>query len=510
MAVVLPQSSLLTQPGVMSIHTSFDSEDAPPIIPTPSTSINWWPYPPWGQSTVSPTPMDTTSPSLSSTTSATVASSDSPVSTTFSGAMIQSTPSSVSPEVTVIHFSALPIASSRPKLDTASRSHFNVLYLIPVFVAVGLALGALSGSSHGTRTRGGATALVPGPPYIPMRDTSRNPDVTHEPSQTVVGSPSKYTRHGALRSSRSWLSTVARAGLHRGSMRSSVPTSRGSTTRAAASSHSQPLSNSPTRARSRGSTTSPGSLSDEESIPYDSVRHGSIRRGILERLQRGSDRSAPGVSRDPSRRTAQTYLSAGSVYSGTRSGDSRAPSAVPTLTPPPRDVNTTEWAVDAHPGERWLAWTRSWASSPPPARGDKFTTVPSRRAAQEKKDFEALLRSPPQVTSSPLQSTLTFSPATAPACVFGPDETCVTAMRARGSSSASSITHSNGHGTPAMRYAARQTALTRVGEIIANSYSSRDFAPNSPNAFGAELASLEDNAPAAGIEQRLGSRRGGY
>jgi hypothetical protein len=56
-----------------------------------------------------------------------------------------------------------------------------------------------------------------------------------------------------------------------------------------------------------------------------------------------------------------------------------------------------------------------------------------------------------------------------------------------------------------MRYAARHTALSRVEEILAHSYSSRDLIPpDSPNAFGANTpASLEDIAWAAGIEHRL-------
>jgi hypothetical protein len=54
-----------------------------------------------------------------------------------------------------------------------------------------------------------------------------------------------------------------------------------------------------------------------------------------------------------------------------------------------------------------------------------------------------------------------------------------------------------------MRYAARHTALSRVEDILADSYSSRDLARDSPNAFGAAPASLDDLAWTAGIEQRL-------
>ncbi|KAI9456802.1 hypothetical protein BJY52DRAFT_533086 [Lactarius psammicola] len=568
------------------------------LTPTPTpTSINWWPYPPWGQSTVSPTPSGTATPVASSSSlsaaAAAVASLGAPASTI----PISTTTSSTTPntsQATVIFIPALPptnTLSSNPRVHAATGSHFNILYLIPVFVVVGLALGALSGLlgyrwySRRRARKGGpsngraGSSFVPGPPYIAMLDSSHDSEGARAASPTPVGSPSKYTRRGASRAARSWLSVVAGTGSRRGSTRSSsIPPSQRSTTRAATPSHLRPLSDSPTRARSRGSTTSPGSLSDEENVPYETIRHTSIRRGILERLQRGIDR---GISRGPSRRTTQTYLSAPSAYSGTHTEDSRAPSAVPS---PPRDTDwipgsgfriveeaisspppstaaissptsgsvaglpgqtTTAWddraairqAVDAHPGERWLAWTRSWASSPPPAgMYDRFTAIPARR---EKWDVGAALpRSPPQLASDSLQSTLTFSPSLAPAV---PGAATTTASRracaqskpprplaratrqtaaVRGDSRASSIALGEGHGTPAMRYAARQTALARVEDILARSYSSRDLAaaspasPGSPNAFGAAavptpsmaLASTEEEEDvtlAAGIEQRL-------
>ena len=76
----------------------------------------------------------------------------------------------------------------------------------------------------------------------------------------------------------------------------------------------------------------------------------------------------------------------------------------------------------------------------------------------------------------------------------------------RGISNASSVAQGDGHGTPAMCYAcyaARHTALSRVEEILARSYSSRDLAHDSPNGFGATPGSLDDIMWAAGIEQRL-------
>lgn len=175
--------------------------------------------------------------------------------------------------------------------------------------------------------------------------------------------------------------------------------------------------------------------------------------------------------------------------------------------------------------------------------------VPPRRVAQEKKDAEVLLRSPPQVTSRSLQSTLTFSPpqprgperptvARPAATSRGSSGTSrskgqqphlqvpaarqkagprprpssesglglVQAEAARADSGTSSIAAQDDdvRGTPAMRYAARHAALSRVERILVHSYSSRDLAPpHSPNAFGAVPASLEDLAWAGGIEQRL-------
>jgi len=522
--------------------------DAP--LPVSTSSINWWPYPPWGQSTVSPTPSETaTSSSLPSLVAA--VSLDTPSSTTSSLSATPTPNPSAVLGVTIISVSVSPPATSIPSrsnVHATAHSSFNPLYLIPVFVALGLAIGALSGLlgyrwylRRQARKGGGSSGswkatLIPGPPYVPTNDTNHDARGIQEAALTPVGSPSKYTRHGA-----------PATGSHRASTHNTTPPSRETiaAAAAAASSHSRPLSANPTRARSRGSAISPISLSDEESSRHHSSR---IRRSILKRLKRGPDRNTRGVSRDLSRRTAQTYVSTASAYSGTHSGDSRPPSAVPSATPLSCDANT-EWvprsgfriveetisspstarqsspsglpgrtsawdngealrqAVDTHPGERWLAWTRSWASSPPHPSQDRFTAVPSRRVGHEK-DIEVLLRSPPQVTSSPLESTLTFTPqlglparpgTSAKRHLRGTTRT----RTARGISNASSVAQGDGHGTPAMRFAARHTALSRVEEILAHSYSSRDLSHDSPNAFGATPGSLDDIAWAAGIEQRL-------
>jgi hypothetical protein len=570
--------------------------DAPLSLPTPT--INWWPYPPWGQSTVSLTPSATTIASISPSPVAVLSMSPSTSTTTTSSLeATSSSSSSPAPSSTVTSVTATPPATSlpsRPEVNATAHSRFNPLYLIPVFIAVGLLLGALSGLlgyrwylRRLARKRGGSGgrwkgSLISGPPYVPMRDLSHNAGGTEEPSSNLVGSPSKYTRHGARHATKAWLSSVTGVGSRRASTRSTVPPSSEDGIGTAASSHSRPTTNSHSLARSRG-TISPTSPSDVENSRRDYIRNTPIRRNLLERMERGSDRSPRGVTRDPSRRTTQTYLSTASAYSGTHAGDSLSPSAVPSSAPntewepgsgfriimednaiprPPTTTTTTTtttdhssasasvtglsgrtsaWdsgealreAVSTHPGERWLAWTRSWVSNPPPSEEDRFTAVPARRSnVHHLKGAEVLLRSPPQVTSSPLQSTLTFSPRPQPqpglpahaittngknnkrqAHLQAPARARAAlqpqaqpqANSARGTSGASSIVpEGGGHGTPAMRYAARHTALSRVEGILAHSYSARDLVPpDSPNAFGASPASLEDTAWAAGIEHRL-------
>jgi hypothetical protein len=54
-------------------------------------------------------------------------------------------------------------------------------------------------------------------------------------------------------------------------------------------------------------------------------------------------------------------------------------------------------STPTHPGERWLARTRSWVSNPPPSgEEDRFTAVPTRRgnAHHPKGGARVLLRSP--------------------------------------------------------------------------------------------------------------------
>jgi hypothetical protein len=85
----------------------------------------------------------------------------------------------------------------------------------------------------------------------------------------------------------------------------------------------------------------------------------------------------------------------------------------------------------------------------------------------------------------------------------------------RDDSRASSIMMSEGHGTPAMRYAARKSAHSRVEDILAHSYSSRDLAAVSPGgslafsvqtpstALGSTVEEEDEITSTTGIVQRL-------
>ncbi|KAF8258445.1 hypothetical protein EI94DRAFT_1707993 [Lactarius quietus] len=549
--------------------------------PAPTTSINWWPYPPWGQSDILSTSSGTAAVSSSPAAAVTaVPSSAAPTSIT-SLSPTTSSPTPNPARATVVSNLAPPPLNtlpSNPRVHTATNSHFNMLYLIPVFIAVGLALGGLSGllgyrwysrrhtrkgdpnDDSRPRRRISSSGFILGPPYVPytrMNSSSHDPESAPDPSPTTDGSPSKYTRHGAPSAARSLMSAVTGAGSRRSSTRSisiTIPAPQGSTTRPASPTNLHLLSESPTRPRSRGSSImSPVSLSDDDHVPYETIRHTSIRRGILERLQRG-------VSRGPSRRTVQTYFSAPSIYSGTHTELSRAPSFIisPSSSPPPRDPDTdwrpdsgfrieedisspprsiaglpeqstTAWddgaairqAVDAHPGERWLAWTRSWTSSPPPSVQDRFTAVPARLrpATQVQPDVvvAALPRSPPQLTSGTLHETLTFSPSTAPLAVpRAVTTTTTTAGRrsraqsrahaarrpaARVDSNASIIPLSEGHGTPAMR----SRDLDGASAASPDSPTGTDaFGWRPPSITSTAWATTEEDVPLAmGIMHRL-------
>jgi hypothetical protein len=257
-------------------------------------------------------------------------------SSSYSTSMASVNPSSSS---SLIYISALPPANSTAPVSVSHKlkhpsGPLQATWLIPVLVVVGVVLGSLSAwfcygyivTRRGPRPR--ASSLEPGPPYVPtyaqadtgypFADRDMEKIALHGGEQ---GSPSKHSVHGTKytrsrsHSSQNWLSRP-------GSSCSVEPTRLaggkfGTFAWPAVVSASppkgylehqeddpflaQPIHGPPTqfargisRCSSRCSSPDPLSLldlderDDEDLVPYETLRHKSIRRGILERLKFGT------------------------------------------------------------------------------------------------------------------------------------------------------------------------------------------------------------------------------
>ncbi|KAI0050077.1 hypothetical protein FA95DRAFT_682701 [Auriscalpium vulgare] len=588
-------------------------QGAPLVLgPYDTTSINWWPYPSWGQTAAAITPLDDPSTDDPSTDSTALSSS-----TTDSSSSPTPTSSSPSSSASVITISALPPSSSTDPpnglRNNASAHPFNLLYLLPVFIVVGLALGALlSVLAFRWNTRRRARRVREpsfqfGPRYLPAANSfngsPRAPPATdmQEVDLGDVGSPSKYTRHGSRASSMgtSWLSATAN-----GHTRSSegAKTSRDNLAIPPVSPTASSTARSQSRASTRAVSPDPSTMLSPQSadVPYESIRHQSIRKDILQKLK--VDEPVPpliptrerlAAGEPPStRRNYSTLLSPGDQPGPSASGSGHREDTawVPNggfriveedASPLPLSQQHSPWhtqedlrsALQHRSSDNWMAWTQAWspASSYPPTE-DGFTAMPSRKSTVDKKSLVAsfasprtaasiarsessmLPLSPPQILSPPLESKLLFNPPPGKASArprkehslgagTGPTTRATRKLHAPtppklplpSKSSSSPYRHrlskpppphedvperapsetSNvssiavPHRSPAERHAARQTALSKVGEIVAKSYSQRDGnAATSPTMFGA-VTEDEDFAWAVGIDQRLAAMEDG-
>lgn len=644
------------------------------VVETSTSSFDWWPYPSWsdwGQATIPPTaiPVVTTTtpvvsptptgifvipvPDSSTLTTDEISTSTTASSTTWSASL-------TTPSVSLIRITALPPVQSGASLTrvraaaAAAANHsngFNIVYLAPFFGILGAIAGGLCTwlfyrclPVRGSKKRR-ESVLISGPRYAPgsrlqqasRRNSSSDAEAASEarPSTSsgqaflTTGEPSKGSWLERALSARSRYSTTptpvfgADAAEDDPFLEHSTPTGhpqRGNTIR-----NSQRL----TDRTSYGATRAP-----PDAILGQPARHRSIRRGILERLQLGSLRRTqnsyePGhtseeaadcetpraVQHRRGHRRAETDSSAGFP-------DDETPSRRPTVatersqgvTSPPgfrifiEDpesgalLDDNEYAPDASPTPR-----------PTKRQGsDKFTPVPVRRTAEEKRnspfsspsktgftsptlpeeakrpgvsrvDSSVLPMSPPRVTSPPLESQLFFGsttsldmqmspPATSARHLGGPSSATMSSGPGRqhnklhtqrsppllpfpssassspyrgrlkkvssarpqppsfvadrsdgGVSSRADSTDTRGNwtacGTPAERYHARKTALSKVDEILSRSWSERQLAegsfPGSPNNFGARLPTLnrapqhaeDESTISMGIEQRLATYR---
>lgn len=304
----------------------------PTLVPTSTTSFNWWPYPPGGVVTSTSTPSIPTNtqsgPSeISSASDIIMTGSLSTISLPNPNTAEHLSSSPVTSSLSIIHITALPPANTSSPPGNLHKlkppSSFHITYLVPLFAILGIILGSATAwfcygfvtAGRGPRER--ADSLEPGPPYVASpRDSRWEYDEKDGRMETVPltndgGSPSKYTSHGSpyYRQSRngsgSWIGRALSSRTNNDDKSFAWPTpgptpgleaenpflvvpSRGLSTRTKASTGKSISIYSP----------NPLSLMDEgdddyedvDMVPYESLRHKSVRRDLLERLKIGTIR----------------------------------------------------------------------------------------------------------------------------------------------------------------------------------------------------------------------------
>ncbi|KAI0029075.1 hypothetical protein K488DRAFT_89094 [Vararia minispora EC-137] len=502
------ESSLLVSPGTA-------------IEPQPGSSVNWWPYPSWSgaagfgsptlsASTASPivSPPDiqnpqtlpaiiTASRSLPSTSLGAmsppaplpsgVAPSDLVLSTavpslTSSPILPTSMPVSSSASVTGrasssvgtasrISISALPPASSDTTVQTyalSSPARFKIIYLTPLFVLVGLALGALTSILlfRWYRRRSspyGNLPLQPGPPYeppeaeySPVFNDAVRVDLPTDGLEKQTAHPTPERSSSRTPSRRPTMSTThSTRSPRRSNTASSQPFLSLPTLGDRSDSPSVYSEGAQTRSSSRATFITAGRQTPFDGL-YEGHRNKSFRRGLVKRIASDS-KEARGHSQiqasDPELGASvhhehsqgqddnESHTPLLDVYpnlSGDISGPgfciaeedpiipkSRCPSVHTS-----RSICTSGDKIDAQsngePTSVWLAWTRSWSATSlgHPTPSDRYTPAPARRTPAKreasthrntpsptpphKHPHANLPASPPLIRSPQLDAALTF------------------------------------------------------------------------------------------------------
>ncbi|KAI0071365.1 hypothetical protein K474DRAFT_1712522 [Panus rudis PR-1116 ss-1] len=506
-------------------------------VPTSTSSFNWWPYPPWGQSTSSTVipayPQTTLTPTIASVNAlvtslatATLSSSSLPVvsspqtqTSSFNLAAVTSSSTTPGATLSLTTITALPPSKTAIKHVRPTKAGFDIIYLTPVFAVLGVVLGIACTwaflillARRNRRRR--VAALEPGPEYdhtvyprgyVPPLDarSSTIPGSETEPLNGDTGYPiQRVLAHSAgnggyTQTSEAgnggWLSRMLskkskeqtplpplpldddleRTPLHSEAPRGTHPSEDDPFLVSPASSRRP---NHPMRSRSILTTSflSSSPLSDEECDrqPWDTLRHKSIRRGILDRIQSGTmyrnghKREGSDMNVDEIRAVrggVYSHAENTSTPSRTMSGtSSRRATETPAMA---RGVSSASSGpgfriVDEDPeveaglaqpeprsGFGWsmsLPWMSS--SSSKPDIEDRLTALPSRRArspssspsrhahraasahgeettermTMRRVDSSVLPASPPMLMSPPLEEQLFFGPAsTVTASVHG-------------------------------------------------------------------------------------------
>ena len=273
----------------------------------PSTSVNWWPYPSyadWGEVTSTMAGSAPTSLSISPEImtpggqSLAMATVSPPTTSTFSS-------SSSTSSGPLTRITALPPQSSSSSVSLnrnrqSQGSNFNIAYLAPFFAVLGAAAGGAMtwllyrylrpSQKHGS-------VLKPGPVYTAPSVLRRGPTVPDGLPVPANPTSSQSSRHSLLQ--------VRQESGHSHVDPESSTSIPPLPSPARDNAEEDPFLSTPNRFTSPASVsrrgtmrtssrqvTSPGpydTASDgEDAVPYETIRHKSIRRGILDRLKFGT------------------------------------------------------------------------------------------------------------------------------------------------------------------------------------------------------------------------------
>ncbi|KAG5637501.1 hypothetical protein H0H81_004326 [Sphagnurus paluster] len=257
-----------------------------------TTSINWWPYPPDGGPASRPPPT-TSTPLLVISVAPTSQPPVQPPPTSTVVTTSSNSTTNTTPSTGIITITALPPLDPtevptpivQPKKSPRPEEQkFRLIYLAPVFVILGILWGSITAwFAYGCVTRRPKVRsddeLIGGPQYIPARPRDRDCDVENE---------------GALLRDKMHEAVFSWPDLREKAMEARYQ-EEGDTFLEPPPPPSPSKSRS-TRTKSARSTVTTYSdatylqYTDDDDIPWESLRHKSIKRGILEEVHKEGTR----------------------------------------------------------------------------------------------------------------------------------------------------------------------------------------------------------------------------
>ncbi|KZT65535.1 hypothetical protein DAEQUDRAFT_731360 [Daedalea quercina L-15889] len=292
----------------------------------------WWPYPPWGATTTAITlatallPTSTVSnPSASTMVSSmdTLSATSALLSTVVRTVATTPISASITSSMSIIRITALPPSNgtSSQKSSVYTHSGFDVAYLAPLFAVLAAIVGALSTwallrwqARRRDKQTHGSSMLHTGPRYAPPPESSGDSNtgssnsgsdeisnLLHQRTDSrkdgwLARAFSRSSRHSQAKSSVAPVTPITPVGCRRSMRAPDVPMNNPYSAVEddghVGDSRAMLLDGNelhPSRMRLTAGVTSPEVLSPGyDDVPYETLRHKSIRRAILERLKFGT------------------------------------------------------------------------------------------------------------------------------------------------------------------------------------------------------------------------------